>query len=167
MFRRLLEARMGKRDKREFVQVLRLMETFRRDDVASNSFFAALPRILGQNWYELGRSVNPDYPTYKRHAEEGNIVGRVIWMEIATGFGGASQTCPMRSFEERTDDVTRSILAMRPFASKFTPAVISSRSLSRRILNRFQKKNGALRLSAFLAISSAKLPAQRRGARDS
>ena len=32
-FRRLLEARMGKRGKREFVQVLRLLETFRRDDV--------------------------------------------------------------------------------------------------------------------------------------
>ena len=33
VFRRLLEARMGKRGKREFVQVLRLLETFRRDDV--------------------------------------------------------------------------------------------------------------------------------------
>ena len=32
-FRRLLEARMGKRGKREFVQVLRLLETFRRADV--------------------------------------------------------------------------------------------------------------------------------------
>jgi len=32
-FHRLLEARMGKRGKREFVQVLRLLETFRRDDV--------------------------------------------------------------------------------------------------------------------------------------
>ena len=35
IFRRLLEARMGKRGKREFVQVLRLLETFRRDDVVS------------------------------------------------------------------------------------------------------------------------------------
>jgi transposase len=35
MFRRLLEARMGKRGKREFVQVLRLLETFRRDDVVA------------------------------------------------------------------------------------------------------------------------------------
>lgn len=33
--RRLLEARMGKRGKREFVQVLRLMEVFRIDDVAA------------------------------------------------------------------------------------------------------------------------------------
>ena len=35
VFRRLLEARMGKRGKREFVQVLRLLETFRRDDVVT------------------------------------------------------------------------------------------------------------------------------------
>ena len=35
MFRRLLEARMGKRGKREFVQVLRLLETFRCDDVVA------------------------------------------------------------------------------------------------------------------------------------
>jgi transposase len=34
-FRRLLEARMGKRGKREFVQVLRLLETFRHDDVVA------------------------------------------------------------------------------------------------------------------------------------
>lgn len=33
--RRLLEARMGKQGKREFVQVLRLMEVFRVDDVAA------------------------------------------------------------------------------------------------------------------------------------
>ena len=33
--RRLLEARMGKRGKREFVQVLRLMEAFRIEDVAA------------------------------------------------------------------------------------------------------------------------------------
>src|SRR5205823_1176080 len=33
--RRLLEARMGKPGKREFVQVLRLMETFRIEDVAA------------------------------------------------------------------------------------------------------------------------------------
>ena len=31
--RRLLESRMGRRGKREFVQVLRLMETFSLDDV--------------------------------------------------------------------------------------------------------------------------------------
>jgi hypothetical protein len=31
--RRLLEARMGKRGKREFVQILRLLEAFRSDDV--------------------------------------------------------------------------------------------------------------------------------------
>ena len=33
VFRRLLEARMGKRGKREFVQILRLMETFSLEDV--------------------------------------------------------------------------------------------------------------------------------------
>jgi hypothetical protein len=33
--RRLLEARMGKQGKREFVQVLRLMEVFRTDEVAA------------------------------------------------------------------------------------------------------------------------------------
>jgi len=31
--RRLLEVRMGKKGKREYVQVLRLLETFSRDDV--------------------------------------------------------------------------------------------------------------------------------------
>jgi phage repressor protein C with HTH and peptisase S24 domain len=25
------------------------------------------------------RSINPDYPTYERHADEVNIIGRVIW----------------------------------------------------------------------------------------
>jgi transposase len=35
LFRRLLEARMGKRGKREFVQILRLLESFRRDHVAA------------------------------------------------------------------------------------------------------------------------------------
>jgi hypothetical protein len=35
MFRRLLEARMGKRGKREFVQILRLLESFRSDDVVA------------------------------------------------------------------------------------------------------------------------------------
>jgi hypothetical protein len=35
--RRLLEARMGKQGKREFVQVLRLMEVFRADEVAVSS----------------------------------------------------------------------------------------------------------------------------------
>ncbi len=35
VFRRLLEARMGKQGKREFVQVLRLMESFRVDEVAA------------------------------------------------------------------------------------------------------------------------------------
>ena len=33
--RRLLEARMGKQGKREFVQVLRLIEVFRADEVAA------------------------------------------------------------------------------------------------------------------------------------
>src|ERR1700724_3420557 len=35
ILRRLLEARMGKQGKREFVQVLRLMEVFRADEVAA------------------------------------------------------------------------------------------------------------------------------------
>lgn len=35
ILRRLLEARMGKQGKREFVQVLRLLEVFTRDDVAA------------------------------------------------------------------------------------------------------------------------------------
>jgi transposase len=35
ILRRLLEARMGKQGKREFVQVLRLLEVFARDDVAA------------------------------------------------------------------------------------------------------------------------------------
>ena len=35
MLRRLLEARMGKQGKREFVQVLRLMEVFTPEDVAA------------------------------------------------------------------------------------------------------------------------------------
>ena len=34
--RRLLEARMGKKGKREFVQVLRLLEVFNIDDVAAS-----------------------------------------------------------------------------------------------------------------------------------
>ena len=33
MLRRLLESRMGRRGKREFVQVLRLVENFRKEDV--------------------------------------------------------------------------------------------------------------------------------------
>ena len=35
--RRLLEARMGKKGKREFVQVLRLLETFQIADVGSRN----------------------------------------------------------------------------------------------------------------------------------
>ena len=35
ILRRLLEARMGKQGKSEFVQVLRLLEVFARDDVAA------------------------------------------------------------------------------------------------------------------------------------
>ena len=35
ILRRLLESRMGKRGKREFVQVLRLMENFRKEEVHS------------------------------------------------------------------------------------------------------------------------------------
>ena len=35
VLRRLLESRMGKRGKREFIQVLRLMENFRKQEVHS------------------------------------------------------------------------------------------------------------------------------------
>ena len=37
VLRRLLESRMGKRGKREFVQVLRLMENFRKEEVPRRS----------------------------------------------------------------------------------------------------------------------------------
>jgi hypothetical protein len=43
--RRLLEARMGKPGKREFVQVLRLLEVFRQDDVLAG-VRAALERVI-------------------------------------------------------------------------------------------------------------------------
>ena len=43
ILRRLLEARMGKKGKREFVQVLRLLETFAMDDVEAG-IISALER---------------------------------------------------------------------------------------------------------------------------
>jgi len=43
--RRLLEARMGKKGKREFAQVLRLLETFTMDDVEAG-IVSALERAL-------------------------------------------------------------------------------------------------------------------------
>jgi transposase len=45
--RRLLEARMGKQGKREFVQVLRLMEVFRIDDVAAGVRDAIARGVIG------------------------------------------------------------------------------------------------------------------------
>ena len=45
--RRLLEARMGKRGKREFVQVLRLLEAFRLDDVAAGVKDAIARGVIG------------------------------------------------------------------------------------------------------------------------
>ena len=45
--RRLLEARMGKKGKREFVQVLRLMETFTLDDVAAAALDAIARGAVG------------------------------------------------------------------------------------------------------------------------
>jgi transposase len=45
--RRLLEARMGKRGKREFVQVLRLMEVFRLDDVVAGVKDAIARGVIG------------------------------------------------------------------------------------------------------------------------
>ena len=45
--RRLLEARMGKKGKREFVQVLRLMETFRIEDVTAAAGDAIVRGAIG------------------------------------------------------------------------------------------------------------------------
>ena len=45
--RRLLEARMGKPGKREFVQVLRLMEVFRLDDVLAGVREAIARGVIG------------------------------------------------------------------------------------------------------------------------
>jgi hypothetical protein len=45
--RRLLEARMGKPGKREFVQVLRLMEVFRPDDVLAGVREAIARGVIG------------------------------------------------------------------------------------------------------------------------
>jgi transposase len=45
--RRLLEARMGKQGKREFVQVLRLLETFRCDDVVAGIKQAITRGVIG------------------------------------------------------------------------------------------------------------------------
>jgi transposase len=45
--RRLLEARMGKKGKREFVQVLRLMETFRIEDVTAAAGDALVRGAIG------------------------------------------------------------------------------------------------------------------------
>ena len=69
--RRLLEARMGKQGKREFVQVLRLMEVFPLDDVAAAArdaiargaigFDAALHGVSLQ--VEQGESVSVSAPT--------------------------------------------------------------------------------------------------------
>ncbi len=47
VLRRLLEARMGKRGKREFVQILRLLETFRRADVVAGIKEAMVRGALG------------------------------------------------------------------------------------------------------------------------
>jgi hypothetical protein len=45
--RRLIEARMGKRGKREFVQVLRLLEVFRPDDVLAGVREAIAHGVIG------------------------------------------------------------------------------------------------------------------------
>jgi transposase len=47
LLRRLLEARMGKRGKREFVQVLRLLEVFRLEDVAAAARDAIGRGVIG------------------------------------------------------------------------------------------------------------------------
>ena len=47
MLRRLLEARMGKRGKREFVQVLRLLEVFRAEDVLTGVRDALARGVIG------------------------------------------------------------------------------------------------------------------------
>jgi hypothetical protein len=46
-FRRLLEARMGKPGKREFVQVLRLLEVFRPEDVLAGIKEAIARGVIG------------------------------------------------------------------------------------------------------------------------
>ena len=45
--RRLIEARMGKRGKREFVQVLRLLEVFRTEDVLAGVREAIVRGVIG------------------------------------------------------------------------------------------------------------------------
>ena len=45
--RRLIEARMAKRGKREFVQVLRLLEVFRREDVLAGVREAIARGVIG------------------------------------------------------------------------------------------------------------------------
>src|SRR4051812_8169075 len=45
--RRLIEARMGKRGKREFVQVLRLLEVFRAEDVLAGVREAMVRGVIG------------------------------------------------------------------------------------------------------------------------
>jgi hypothetical protein len=47
VLRRLLEARMGKQGKREFVQVLRLLEVFAVDDVAAGVRAAIDRGVIG------------------------------------------------------------------------------------------------------------------------
>jgi hypothetical protein len=47
ILRRLLEARMGKQGKREFVQVLRLMEVFSTEDVAAGVRDAIERGVIG------------------------------------------------------------------------------------------------------------------------
>jgi hypothetical protein len=47
VLRRLLEARLGKAGKREFVQVLRLLEAFRREDVIAAVGAALAHGVIG------------------------------------------------------------------------------------------------------------------------
>lgn len=91
--RRLLEARMGKQGKREFVQVLRLMEVFRIDDVAAGvrdaidrgviGFDAAKHLVLCRIERRLPRLDMTVYP-YLPHANVATTSART-YMDLLAG----------------------------------------------------------------------------------
>src|SRR5271155_723876 len=74
----------------------------------------------------------------------------------------AERECPTLSFEEKTDDGTRLILATRPFVSRFMPAMRPSRFSSRRISRRSPRRVGASPFSTFPATCLARPRPQRR-----
>jgi hypothetical protein len=78
--------------------------------------------------------------------------------------GGAERECLTPSFEERTDDATRSTLATHLYVSRFMPAMRPSRFTSRQISRRSRRSVGASPFSTFPATCLAKLPPPRRDA---